>query len=385
MSIFSQFFSKKEDGPTKVPTTAAPPAEFNFKQRVEAFWVWYSSVAERFYQTIEDKQCGSLSDEVSDKVEELLPGMAWVFGPGPERQGHSFTLSGEGIQPKQMLAAYWLSRAPAIPGWTFYASRQPDLSPGGFTLGMGEINFKPIEFWVTPEIDEEGECVHLSIWHPLADQVEMRTCQTALYLILDEIFGEFGTDRWIGRPDFSKAKLAESMPISELKEFVDTAAAARGWKMRTPCDSWVSYRITAEGAKPDVPRGDVFAGSTRFNTGTRDFSRDPANYKDPFAALSAHWIYLSLDVSSLPAGREVDARGEMEDVIIEALEAAHSGTTLGGASGSRSAYIDFLIYDGSHSIAIIREAAQRAGMPEGTRIEFAGAEQRKSGGFLFDR
>lgn len=382
MSFLSRFFKKAE-----VPATAAPdeaPPEFNFKQRVEAFWTWYASVAERFYQTIEDKQSPSLANEVSEKVDELLPGMAWVFGPGPEKKGHSFTLSGEGSQPKQMLAAYWLSRAPAISGWTFYASRQADLSPGGFTLGMGEINFKPIEFWVTPEIDEERECVHLSLWHPLADRVEMRTCQTALYLILDEIFGEFGTDRWIGRPEFSKAKLAESMPIGELREFVEATAAARGWKMRTPCDSWVSYKIPPEGMRPDAPRGDVFVGTTRLSNGTGDFYRDRENYKDPFVPSGAHWIYLSLDISSLPSGREVDTRGEMEDVIIEALEAAQSGTTLGGASGTKSAYMDFLIYDGSRSIAIIREAAQKAGMPEGTRIEYAGADERSSGGFLFD-
>ncbi len=58
-------------------------------------------------------------------VNELSPGFAWVFGPGADGIGHSFTLSGEGVIHRQLLALQWLSRAPVINGWTFYAARQP--------------------------------------------------------------------------------------------------------------------------------------------------------------------------------------------------------------------------------------------------------------------
>jgi hypothetical protein len=99
MSILSRLFKKP------VVEERTEESEFTFKQRVEAFWTWYAEVADRFYQTIDDNQSSSLTDEVCAKVDELLPGMAWVFGPGEDGKGHSFTLSGEGILPKQLLAS----------------------------------------------------------------------------------------------------------------------------------------------------------------------------------------------------------------------------------------------------------------------------------------
>lgn len=38
-----------------------PPPEHTFNERVDAFWKWYASVADRFFQTIEDKRCGDLA------------------------------------------------------------------------------------------------------------------------------------------------------------------------------------------------------------------------------------------------------------------------------------------------------------------------------------
>jgi hypothetical protein len=98
------------------PPTAS---ESTFKTRVQRFWTWYSEVAVHFYKTIESGDCKALAEEVSAKVRELVPGFAWVFGPGENGQGHSFTLSGEGNLHRQLLAIYWLEQAPKIDGWTF--------------------------------------------------------------------------------------------------------------------------------------------------------------------------------------------------------------------------------------------------------------------------
>src|SRR5262245_53285343 len=74
------FFKRKK------PVAAAP----SWKARVQLFWGWYAEVGPRFFKAIESGKCGDLASEVSAKVDELLPGLAWVFGPGPEKHGHSF-------------------------------------------------------------------------------------------------------------------------------------------------------------------------------------------------------------------------------------------------------------------------------------------------------
>ena len=135
-----------------------------YNERVAAFWKWFQVVASRFYATIEAGKCDSLDDETSAKTDELLPDFAWVYGPGADGRGHSFTLTGEGNIHRQLLALQWLATAPTIEGWTFYAARQPGRIHG-HVIEMCGLRFDPKEIWVTPSIDEQAEKIDLMIWH----------------------------------------------------------------------------------------------------------------------------------------------------------------------------------------------------------------------------
>jgi len=66
----------------------------------------------------------------------------------------------------------------------------------------------------------------------------------------------------------------------------------------------------------------------------------------------------------------------MEEVIESALAGERSGIPLGGAIGTRLAYLDFLIFDGEQSLSLIRDAARSAGVPAGARLEFLDSRSR---------
>ena len=178
--------------------------EATFKSRVECFWQRYAQVAARFYKMLEEESGREVVAETDEMVDELLPGFAWVFGPGEAgygEAGRSFTLSGQGVLQRQLLALYWASRAPRLDGWTFYASRQP--SPAEIIETM-RINFEgqelsPLEFWLTPTVDDEEERVNLTVWHPLYAGVQEEEARLGAFLVfLDEVLGEYGTGQWIG-------------------------------------------------------------------------------------------------------------------------------------------------------------------------------------------
>jgi hypothetical protein len=118
--------------------------EETFKARVEDFWRWYADVAPRFYQTLDGKKSPTLAPEVTAKVDRLISGCAWVFGPGPNGTGHSFTLTGEGNPHRQLLAEYWKNQAPPLEGWTFYSSRQPSNDLKEWRLEIGGECFDPL-------------------------------------------------------------------------------------------------------------------------------------------------------------------------------------------------------------------------------------------------
>lgn len=349
----------------------APQAEFTFKARVEEFWQWFSASAERFYQTIEDKRCGDLTEEVSAAIDLLLPGISWVFGPG-ENGGHSFTLTGEGNAHRQFLARQWLACAPPLPGWTFYSSRQPSDSTG-WCINLGEHKFDANAFWLTPDVNTERERVDLTVWHPLFPELDNRTRWTVLFLFLDEVLGEIGTQTWIGQIEMNDTRLSEAIPLAELGGFIAKTENDTGWKKFPPGEAWTSYQC--EEPEQRFARDDILVGTTCAWDLIGDYAEAEGELEDPLAGFGADYVYVQFPKTFLPVGREVDTRGEIEDALEEAL-APRSGLHLGGALGLDFAYIDLLIFDGSASLEIIRQVLQKHRLPKGTLIDFFAKEHR---------
>jgi hypothetical protein len=99
---------------------------------------------------------------------------------------------------------------------------------------------------------------------------------------------------------------------------------------------------------------------------------------DSVADLDPDFIFVTFPASILPKGREADVREEIEDLLTETLERDKLGTVLGGALGTRLAYIDLMFFDGSRSLKTA--ASTIASHPLRPRTEFyhfAGAEKAR--------
>jgi len=349
------------------------PAEATFKIRVQRFWEWYSEVGPRFYETIEAGKCPDLAAEVSAKVDELLPGFAWVFGRGRNNQGHSFTLSGEGNLHRQLLAIYWLSQAPTMSGWTFYAARQPG-SIKGQRIEIGGRSFDPLEFWLTPVVDAEEEKMDITVWHPLFESLPERERWTVLFLFLDEVLGEYGTQQWIGEIKHDQKRLAESIPLEELPEFLRRVEGEHGWKKLPPGESGVVY--SCKEPHDHFLRGDIVTGSTVHPRLINEYLNAEGELEDPLQGTGADYVFVAFDAAILPAGSEATERGEIEDALDAALKTADSGRLIGGARGTKNAYIDLLLYDGANSLEIVAAVLRTKPLPAGSAIHFFAKEKR---------
>lgn len=358
------------------PFTKTANTNPTLKQRVAEFWQWYAKNAERFYQTIENKRCSDLQPEVSEAVDRWLTGMAWVFGPGANNQGHSFTLSGEGILPKQFVAEYWLQRAPQLPGWTFYASRQPSDESRGFTLQLDQNEkFQPSEFWVCPYVDVQEENIDIAVWHPSINRLDQRIRFQALFLMLDELLGEHGTQNWIGEIKFSEDQLKQSIPIFELPEMIAETQKSHGWEKHPPTETYISYQLKEQ--ETEWLRSDVIAGSSRYFRLIGDYIDAHGPCSHPLPGLGVDYIFVPVQTSHFPKGAEVDGRSKIEDEIMEALEGAASGLSIGGATGFKNCYMDFMIYDGDSSLKIVKETLKKHKVPKSTKIHFFTSDRAK--------
>jgi hypothetical protein len=361
--------------------------ELTFKGRVERFWQWFPQVADRFYTLLEQQveetgraDTDAVTAETDQVVDELFPGFAWVYGPGeagPGERGRSFTLSGESILQKQLLTLYWASRAPRLNGWTFYASRQP--SPPEIIETM-RINFEgqelnPLEFWLTPTVDDEEEAVDLAVWHPLYAGVPEEEARLGAFMVfLDEVLGEYGTSTWIGRVSASDQQLADSIPLTELWAYIDNLESEKGWEKFLPGEACTAYQH--EEPQNRFPRDDIFVGSTVLYDLILEYAQAQGDLEDPLDGTGADYVFVSMDVRLFPEGQQMETRDAIENALAEALKAEQSGRILGGAFGTEHVYLDLMLFDGQNSVQIVERVLREQNLPTGTAINFFAREKK---------
>jgi hypothetical protein len=356
------------------------PAEVTFKTRVERFWEWFAEVAPRFYKMFEDVHNDDVVAETTDKIDELFPGFAWVYGPGeagPGEPGKSFTLSGEGVLQRQLLALYWLSRAPKLEGWTFYASRQPS-SPE--IIETMRINFEgqemdPMEFWLTPAIDDEEEKINLTVWHPLYAGVPENEARLGAFCVfLDEVLGEHGTSQWIGQVTPSDTQLADAIPLTEICAFIDKLESEKGWQKFLPGESGVDYE--RNDPQNRFPRDEVAIGYTTLYDLIADYYDAEGNLEDPLAGTGADYVFISIDAQLFPEEQRMESIATVEEALSAALKSEQSGRrVLGWAFGPQFAYLDLMVFDGQASIQIVERVLREQNLPAGTTINFFAREK----------
>ena len=353
--------------------------DLTFKARVERFWQRYSRVASRFYKLLEQEDDRDVVAETDEMMSELLPGFAWVYGPGAAgygEPGRALTLSGEGVLQRQLLALYWTSRAPSLDGWTFYAARQP--SPPEIIENM-RIDFEgqemnPLEFWLTPAIDEQQERVDLTVWHPLYAGVPGEEARLgAFFLFLDEVLGEYGTGQWIGQVTPSDSQLADAIPLTELWGYIRNLESESGWQKFLPGEGAVAYEREAPVNR--FPRDDVFVGSTTLYELISDYYEAEGNLDDPLAGTGADYVFVSMDARLFPEGQQMETRDAIENALAAALNSDQTGRVLGGAFGTQFAYLDLMLFDAQNSVRTVERVLREQNLPPGTTINFFAREK----------
>ena len=349
------FFKKKKVEPT-------------FKKNVEEFWDWFSQNSARLKKIIDEGNCADLVDETNEKIRKAIPSIGWCYGPGEGEGRHSLTLSPACDRDQQLLAEYWLSRKPDIPDWDFYPAKQGDRSNDSCSIETGGFRFVLKEIWVSAELDLENQKLDLTAWHHHFHEVDENEQYRVTFLWLDEILGEYDVENYIYLKEFTTEKLADSIPLNELPEFLDKIKAEHDWNKPSPCETYFSYQLKE--AESEFPRSDAYVGSTCHFPLIKDYFRAEGELDDPLEGSYAEYVFIRLDNSLLPEGEEVNFRANIEDKIEAVLLAEKSGRSFGGSQGREYAYIDFLLFDGQNSIDLLLQEMKAAGLPGGTTLHY---------------
>jgi hypothetical protein len=186
--------------------------------------------------------------------------------------------------------------------------------------------------------------------------------------------GEHGTQNWVGEIKFSDALLKQSVPIWELRDFVEQVQKDRGWEKFKPTETYSSYKMKEAG---EYLRGDIFVGGSRSWKLVRDYFENEGPVEHPYPEVGIDFAFIAFTNEILPKGEEVEFRGEIEDEIGKVFEKNRSGGTLGGATGTKNAYIDLLLYDGAESVKHVLQVLKKHSLPKGTSINYFTQDKAK--------
>lgn len=342
----------------------------SFYEKVVRFWGEFEIRAAEFRSEIDDGNCAELADETTRMVSAMFDGFAWVYGPPPDgMDGHSLTISGEGVVGRQFLADFVLRMAPEIEGWSFHSSRQSGKLNPIASIGIGEVSFKLAGLWVTPSVDEAYKLLDLYVWHPCFPEVSDTQAMTVAYLVLDEVLGEMGTMQWVGEIKISDQHLSEAMPAGELLEYTKAVEVERGWEKFPPTETFTLLQFP----KPpgDFFRGDMQTLNTLYYPIVRSFLDGGGVVKeDPLPGSGAEFVFVFFPSDLFDESDAVEFRGVIEDRLAAEFSEMSDGLVIGGSFGTEFSYIDLLIFDGDRSLERISAALRRLGKTPGGGIDF---------------
>ncbi|MCM8528874.1 MAG: hypothetical protein NE327_20290 [Lentisphaeraceae bacterium] len=350
--------------------------EATFKKNVAEFWDWFSKNASNIYDKLQNGEAADLTDDMIRQINKLMPGMAWCFGPGKKEGYFSFTLSPEANRNLQFLSTFWKELAPEIPKWEFYSSKQPSPEPESFTISIKDRDFSLNEMWLKPEKDETNQVFDISVWHPHFHEMDDNSRYQILFLWLDEVLGELGTEQWIGQVDFSHEEFDKAIPLLELPEYIEIQKEKNDWKKPPPENAYSLYEINLS---PDAfPRSDTKFGNTCNMQLVGDYFETKGDLPNLLAGSQAEYVYLSFPTCFLPSGDEINARTKIEDELNQLLIENKTGRCIGSAFGSENNYIDFIIFDGIESLEILINGILNCNLPTGSEVHFWAAENKDS-------
>jgi hypothetical protein len=166
---------------------------------IDAFWIWWSTARAPLAAAAESRALAEWAPRVGERVAAIHPKLGWELGRGA-RSAHHLCVSAEGDAALRVTTERWRSRAPAPDAlWEYYPARQPGLRRDRqLTLRLGEVDLAHADVRFALRVHPVRRVVHVVVFHPKLHALEADRRGLATMLLLDDLLGEDGAERWLG-------------------------------------------------------------------------------------------------------------------------------------------------------------------------------------------
>ncbi len=195
-------------------------AIFKKENKEDKFWNWFVKNQETYYNQTENNEIREkIFDELSNKLKEVNPDLVFEFSPKRANGIRELTISADGIREAFPAVESLIKKSPELKNWKFNAFRQRtrgndfEIQYGDLKIGYSDIYFKSKK--------DNGK---LNIQLNIRDFNGKAQTQNAIYILLDNLLGEYDVETKIGGIDW--VKLDENnkenlKPFIELRDAID--------------------------------------------------------------------------------------------------------------------------------------------------------------------
>jgi hypothetical protein len=193
---------------------------FNKESKEEKFWNWFEKNQETYYTEIENlERREEIFDELSKNLSAVNEDLVFEFSPKRKNNIREFTISADGIEEIFPIVEKLIKKAPKLKKWKFNAFRQP-ISGDDFAINYGDLKIGYSDVFYRSKNDKGKLGIELNIRNY---DGKGRT-QNAIYILLDNLIGEYDVVTKIGWIDWVKLnenEIANLKPIIELRKEID--------------------------------------------------------------------------------------------------------------------------------------------------------------------
>jgi hypothetical protein len=335
--------------------------------QIDAWWDAFAAKLGEFDRLFNGQSQWDLVAWMGENLQRIDARLMWEFGPGASG-GHRLVITPEADHHLRPLVDEILTRAPTLPGWSFFAHRGPE---GVEQMTLAMKNRTGAEPAFTGVGLTAGECNRIDLAFQFPQSLLHRDrdlAHTQAFLAAESLLGEDLSTDWVGVLS-AAAEVAQPLPAGALRRaFIMLGAEQRS---RLPAQpfldrleslAWTEIDLKPKKQEDYLHRYDLGAAVTCAPDLWRNAHSSQLFWSGRFSRSGETFCYLKIDRGGPLRRSAVGKRIQIEDALNQALRPARLGCVIGGGSGRRYNYIDLALTDVRAAADIIRSVLLRGGL-----------------------
>ena len=332
----------------RLMATEALTAGITFRERVDAFWQWFTQREALLAEMVEKRE-----EEEADKMIEMVAEGVRLLGEDVNFNiggNYEFTFAVEGQVYLFYLLPWLVARMPEqFRGkWNFLPYMQ---GTQGESLGfeMYGRNIPLEEVKVGLHYVEEQNYFDVRFYHAALVDLPENESYNAFYIMMELTIGEGLARIYVNRVEQAAGMEKGMFPLTKLEACMTMALEeAKKNILLRPDERYTVYEMALEEGM-DL-RYDTVVGNTCFAELVREYFSGEAVNADKLENCGAKAAFLVVPVENSEPSESLRLRYEIEDCLIarvlgERGSGRETGMVLGGACGKDYLYVDLLLYD----------------------------------------